>query len=214
MGVELKLDDRAFRAALKKFSENSKRTNAQVLKDQARLFVRDVILITPPNKNFRANRKGGEAALRSDIAKIMRPSKARDARNDPAEIHARFRDKGTGRVNKRNLKYRFRVANLAAYVAKELGKVGILASGWNAAAAKLGAKVPDWIARHGNGLGSIRIVLGVAESRITITNAVKFASNVKDLVRRVQRTLDKRAGAMNRQLQHYQERSAKEAGFR
>jgi hypothetical protein len=74
--------------------------------------------------------------------------------------------------------------------------------------------VPDWVARHGTGLGSIRIILGVVESRITITNAVKFAGHVKDLVRRVQRTLDKRAGAMDRQLQHYQERSAREAGFR
>jgi hypothetical protein len=59
VSVDLKLDDRAFRAALKKFAENSKRTRVAVLKDQARLFVRDVILITPPNKDFRANRETG-----------------------------------------------------------------------------------------------------------------------------------------------------------
>jgi hypothetical protein len=211
---DLKFDDSAFRAALKRFEANSKRSRSEVLKDQARLFVRDVILITPPNKDFKLNRKGGEAAVSNDIRKIFRQSKARDAISDPSDIHARFRDKRTGRVNKRNLKAKYRVANLAAYIQKELERVGILASGWNAAAAKLGAKVPDWIARHGTGRGTIKITVSLAEVRITITNAVKFASGVDGLVRRVQAALDTRAGAMNRQVDHYQQRAAKEAGFK
>ena len=214
MNADLKFDDREFRAALKRFEAGSKKTREQVLKDQARLFVKDVILITPPNKDFKANRKGGETALKADIAKIMRQSSARNARTDPAEIHAKFRDRQTGRVNKRNLKNKFKVANLAAYIKKELEKIGILASGWNAAAMKLGAKVPDWISRHGTGRGSIKLAFGLNECRITIINAVKFASGVKGLVRRVQRTLDKRAGAMNRQLDHFQRKSGRDAGFK
>jgi len=214
MSAELKIDDRAFVKALQAFAANSRKTSEAVIKDQARLFVKDAILITPPNKDFKANRKGGETAIKNDISKIMRQSSARDACTDPADIHARFRDRQTGRVNKRNLKYKIKVSGLAAYIKKELEKVGILASGWNAAAAKLGAKVPDWISRHGTGRGSIKVSFGLNESRITITNAVKFASNVKDLVRRVQRALDKRTGAMNRQLDHFQKKSGRDAGFR
>jgi hypothetical protein len=212
--ADLKIDDRAFVKALQAFAVSSRKTSEAVVKDQARLFVKDVILITPPNKDFKANRKGGETALKDDIRKIMRQSSARSAITDPADIHARFRDRQTGRVNKRNLKAKYRVANLAAYIKKELEKVGILASGWNAAAAKLGAKVPDWISRHGTGRGDIKLAFGLNESRITITNAVKFATNVKDLVRRVQRALDKRTGAMNRQLDHFQKNSGRDAGFR
>ena len=78
----------------------------------------------------------------------MRQSASSKASNDAAGIHARLRDPSTGRVNKCNLKAKYRVANLSAYIKKELEKVGILASGWNAAAAKLGAKMPDWISRQ------------------------------------------------------------------
>ena len=106
------------------------------------------------------------------------------------------------------------MAGLAAFIKKELENVGILASGWNAAAKKLGAKVPDWVARHGTGRGQVRLRFSVTECRITITNAVKFAGSVKGLVSRVQRALDKRTGAMNRQLDHHQKQSARDAGFR
>jgi len=211
--ADLKFDDRAFRKALLKFAQNSKKSNEQILKDQARLFVKDVTLITPPNKDFKANRKGGETAIKADIAKIMRQSSAMDARTDPADVHAKYRDANTGRV-KRKLKNRIKIAGLGAFIKKELEKVGILASGWNAAAEKLGAKVPDWVARHGKDRGSIKLAFSLAQCRITITNAVKFAGNVKGLVRRVQRALDKRAGAMNRQIEHFQKRSARGAGFK
>ena len=214
MTADFKFDDRAFRAALKRFDEKSRRSRSEVLKDQARLFVKDVILITPPNKDFKANRKGGETAIKADLRKIMRQSSSSKASNDAEGIHVRFRDSQTGRVNKRNLKTKYRVANLAAYIKKELEKVGILASGWNAAAIQLGAKIPDWIARHGKGRGGIKITFTLTECRIVISNGVKFAGNVKGLVSRIQRTLDKRAQAMNRQVEYFQKRAAKEAGFK
>ena len=190
MTADFKFDDRAFRAALKRFDEKSRRSRSEVLKDQARLFVKDVILITPPNKDFKANRKGGETAIKADLRKIMRQSSSSKASNDAEGIHVRFRDSQTGRVNKRNLKTKYRVANLAAYIKKELEKVGILASGW------------------------IKITFTLTECRIVISNGVKFAGNVKGLVSRIQRTLDKRAQAMNRQVEYFQKRAAKEAGFK
>ena len=158
MTADLKFDDRAFRAALKRFDEKSRRSRSEVLKDQARLFVKDVILITPPNKDFKANRKGGETAIKADLRKIMRQSSSSKASND--------------------------------------------------------AKIPDWIARHGKGRGGIKITFTLSECRIVISNGVKFAGNVKGLVSRIQRTLDKRAQAMNRQVEYFQKRAAKEAGFK
>ena len=213
MSAELKFDDRAFRAALKRFDENSRRTRAEVLREQAKLFVQDVILITPPNKDFKANRRGGESAIRADLRKIMRQSASAKASSDLAGIHAKFRNPTTGRVRVA-LKKKIRVTSLAAYLQKELGKVGVLASGWNAAAMQLGAKVPDWITRHGKARGGIKLTFTLSECRIVISNAVKFASSVKGLVSRIQRSLDKRATAMDRQVDHFQKQAAKEAGFK
>lgn len=213
MSADMKFDDRAFRAALKRFDENSKRTRSEVLKEQAKLFVQDVILITPPNKDFKANRRGGESAIKADLRKIMRQSASTKASSDLAGIHSKFRDPTTGRVRVA-LKKKIRVTNLASYIQKELGKVGILASGWNAAATQLGAKVPDWITRHGNGRGGIKITFTLSECRIAISNGVKFASSVRGLVSRIQRSLDKRASAMNRQVDHFQKQATREAGFK
>ena len=214
MSAQLKIDSSAFDKALKAYAANSRKSGEEVLRNQARLFVQDVVKITPPNRKFSFNRKGGEAAVRSDIRKIMRGSNARGAINDPAGVHQSYRNRSTGRV-RRELKNKVKVRNLAAYIKSEIAKVGILASGWNAAAAKLGAKLPDWIKRHGTGAGAIQIKLGLLEMRIAITNAVKFAGNVKGLSRRVQAALNRRAGAMNRQLEDYAvRRAARRAGFR
>jgi hypothetical protein len=213
VSADLKIDDRAFRSALKRFEANSRRSSVEVLKEQAKLFVQDAILITPPNKDFRANRRGGEAAVKADLRKIMRQSASAKASSDPAGIHTKFRDPATGRVRVA-LKKKIRVTNLASYIQKELAKVGILASGWNAAAMQLGAKVPDWVARHGKGRGSIKLTFTLTECRIVIANGVKFAPGVRGLVSRIQRSLDKRATAMNRQVDHFQKQAAREAGFR
>lgn len=213
MKVDLKIDDRAFRRSLNAFAANSRKSGQEILRGQAKLFLQDVVKITPPNKG-KANRKGGEATIRSDIRKIMRASRARDAIDDPAQVHARHRSKSTGRV-RRELKNKVRVRNLAAYIKSQVALVGILASGWNAAAARLGAKLPAWVTRHGNSRGSVRISLGALTIRIVLTNAVKFVGSVKGLNRRVQSALNKRSRAMDRQVEHYaMKQAARKAGFK
>jgi hypothetical protein len=212
MKVDLKIDDRAFRRSLNAFAANSRKTGQEILRSQAKLFVQDVVKITPPNRG-KANRKGGEATIRADIRKIMRASNAKDAVTDPADIHSSYRNKSTGRV-RRELKNKIKVRNLAAFIKAEIEKVGILASGWNAAAARLGAKLPAWITRHGTGRGSIRILLGALSMRIVLANAVKFVGNVKGLTRRVQSALDRRSKAMDRQLENFAvKQAARKAGF-
>lgn len=211
--MDLKIDDRAFRRSLNAFAANSRRSGQQILRQQAKLFVQDVVKITPPNRG-KANRKGGEAAIRSDIRKIMRASNAKDASDDPGEIHARYRSKTTGRV-RRALKNKIKVRNLAAYIKAQVGQVGILASGWNAAASRLGAKIPEWVTRHGASRGSIRIIFGALSMRIVLVNAVKFVGNVKGFARRVQSALDKRAQAMDRQVENFAvKQAARKAGFK
>lgn len=213
MSAEVKFDDRAFRSALRRFESTSKKSSEQILKEQARLFLKDVILITPPNKDLKQGRALGEAAIAADIRKIFKGSNAKNAATDLATLHQRFRLPSNGRVG-RGPGHKIKAKGLAAYIRAVQAKVGLLASGWSAAAAKLGVKVPDWISRHGTGRGQIKIVIGFAESRISIINGVKFAREVKGLVRRVQWALDKRAGAMNRQVEHFQERAARGAGFK
>jgi len=216
MGVELKVDSRAFMKSLRAFAENSARSNKAVIKDQARLFVNDVVLITPPNKDYKQQRKLGEAAITGDIKKIMRGVREGTvgAITDPAALHKKYRG-ADGRVRKvLPLAQKFRVINLPAYIQKMVNQVGILASGWVAAGEKLGSKIPDWIKRHGSSGGRISMQFSFTQCRITITNAVKFVGGVKGLTRRVQAALDKRAGAMDRQLKHQQEQNARRAGFR
>lgn len=213
VSADLKFDDRAFRAALKRFEATSKKSGEQILKEQARLFLKDVILITPPNKDLKQGRKLGEAAVAADIRKIFKGSNAGNATADLATLHQRFRLPSNGRVA-RGPAHKIKAKGLAAYIKQVQAKVGLLASGWNAAASKLGVKVPDWISRHGTGRGQIKIVIGFAESRITIINGVKFIGNVKDLKRRVQWALDRRAGAMNRQVDNFQAKAARGAGFK
>lgn len=202
--------------SLRAFAKNSAKSNEAVIKDQARLFVNDVVLITPPNKDYKQQRKLGEAAIKGDIKKIMRGVRegTKGAITDPAALHKKYRA-GDGRVRKElPLAQKFRVINLPAYIQKMIKQVGILASGWVAAGEKLGSKIPDWIKRHGSSGGRISMKFSLTECRIIITNAVKFAGGVKGLTRRVQAALNKRAGAMDRQLKHQQEQSARRAGFR
>ncbi len=133
-----------------------------MIKDQARLFVNDVVLITPPNKDYKQQRKLGEAAITGDIKKIMRGVREGTvgAITDPAALHKKYRG-ADGRVRRvLPLPQKFRVINLPAYIQKMVSQVGILASGWVAAGEKLGSKIPDWIKRHGSSGGRISMKFG------------------------------------------------------
>jgi hypothetical protein len=69
--ARLEVNNAEFNTALKKFQENSKRSVAANLRQQAKLLCVDAAKVTPPNKKFAWNRKGGEAAMRNDINKIL-----------------------------------------------------------------------------------------------------------------------------------------------
>lgn len=92
--------------------------------------------------------------------------------------------------------------------------VGFLAGGWNRAARNLGYNPPAWIRRHGEGAGSVSIEMGRDRFVVIVSNDVKYAGNVKDLTRNVQRALDETAAAMDRKVEFYLAKVAKSSGLK
>ena len=135
---------------------------------------------------------------------------------DPREIHDRFRDMRTGRINPRNLKHQYPVdtSALRALQRELLSRVGKLAGGWNAGAAKLGAKVPAWVSRQGAGRGAVSVVDSIRQFRITLTNAVKYMTNVSDYMRRVESAIQIQAAKMERKADFLLTRALKRAGWK
>lgn len=218
MSATLKFDTSKFERSLKAFAAESRKAGEQVLRDQARLFVRDVASVTPPNQGKFTQRKGA-ARVKGDIAKIMRPVTL--AKNDPVAVHKRFRNR-VGRVSSdfrgkggKDRRWAVSKPRLDAYRAKKLAKVGLLASGWVAAARKLGARLPEWIARHGSALGQVRVSVSREGFSIRISNAVPYVGNMKGLQRQVQWVLDNRARKMDKQLENLAiKRAARKAGVK
>ena len=217
---------------MKRFLRTSKRAAGVVLKEQARGVLRKVVDWTPPGgKGAQGSgaKKRGEAAVERDILKLMRPVKTfgRDtdalraagmfidtpSNESPAAIHKANRSK-TGRVRRKlSPKIAVKSSDLRRYIASKKKMVGFLASGWKAAAAKLGVSLPAWITRHaGSGGGQIKSSSTAVE--VTATNSVKNAPSL-DMERRVQSAIDSQAAAMVRRLEHFAvKQAAKQSGFR
>lgn len=217
--MSIKLDTRNFDRALKAFSETSRKTGQAILLDQARTFVRDVVTITPPNQDFKIQKGRGISAVRGDIAKVMKSTR-KTTKVNPAEVHKKFRkERGRIRANLNNKgrdrRYRVNAAVLRDYVKKQIDKVGFLAAGWNAAAAKLGTRLPAWITKHGAKFGTVIVSLSQSGMRISISNEVPYAGNISGLQRRVQAALDRRAEKMRARMKtHALQEAAWRAGFK
>lgn len=82
---------------------------------------------------------------------------------------------------------------LKAYIKQQQTRVGLLAAGFNAAAARLGVKPPRWIARHAATIGTIRVKQTASTFAITIANNARHGT-ANDLPRRIKFVLqsDKR----------------------
>lgn len=80
---------------------------------------------------------------------------------------------------------------LKRYIAETKSHVGLLAAGFNPAALKLGVSLPQWIKRHGDGIGVIDIQRPPGAYSITITNRARHGSGA-DLPRRMQFVLQSR----------------------
>ena len=265
MSVEVKIDTRAFDAALLRFGVESKKSSARILREQGSLFVRDVLAITPPAGNGKkgaAATAAGKGRIAGDLRRIFKPmsddgiSAFRDFYGDGGNT-AGFSHKGAsviGNVTEKILgfsqmaawhlarrKKNGQVVNVHRAVTTGLkvkdlkgldigivrrqdfqkylklvqSQVGLLASGWNAAAAALGRSVPVWVSRHGSSRGQCEVRASGPTLKIRISNSVKFATNVRGLPLRVQAALDNRGTQMLKQLDDFAiKRAATAAGFK
>ena len=149
---------------------------------------------------------------RGEMERFHQQRRRKDGR--VMQIH---RDATTG-LRRRDLKGLdtgiVRLADFNDFLKEMKGRVGILASGWNRAAAELGVRgVPAWITRHGTSYGGVSIRLGASEMSIEITNGTRFAGNVRGLERRIQRAVDSQAQAMERRVAAGVAAAARKAGF-
>lgn len=260
MTVDVKIDTSDFDRALRRFGAESKRTSLEILTQQAKLFVRDIVRITPPSTGKTSIVKG-KNRLVSDICRIVKTLPAAkfnkpglfneesvetfahqgaapvgeiehkmlrsaDAiekwhqarRNNRGRVPKINKNATTG-IRKRDLKFLDQgfttPALLTAYMKIQLAKIGILASGWNAAAVRLGQVLPQWITRHGTTRGECDVTASGGTLKIRITNAVRFAGDVSGMDRRVQSALNNRAKQMDKQVDDYAvKKASRAAGFK
>lgn len=225
MNVKFKFDMRRMEKAIKDLRPHVRKSRTELVEDAAKGFVKRVVAITPPASKGVSGSKAkqqGDQAIKSDLARIM-VAVARKADRDirsaaasPEELHRRFRDKRTGRINRGALKRPYHVGKteLLALQRRLLKEVGWLAAGWNEAAKKLGVRLPAWVARYGSGRGSIGITNGATRFRITIANEVGFIGNVKGFSRRIQSAINIQANAMKRKAEHLLKNGIRKAGWK
>jgi hypothetical protein len=209
MKPRFEIDSDRFDSALRSFQAHSKRNAVDNAKSQAKLLVVDAAGVTPPNKKFKWNKKGGEQTVKNDLAKLFKASRSKSAATDLARIHRAARDR-RGRVPKGVTKVK--AANLVAYRKEMLARVGKMAAGWKTAASKLGAKLPVWITRHDtSGHASITVKGNGVE--IIIANKAVYSGQKNWVQRGLDAAVRKRYWAMIKRVNFLQAQSARKAGL-
>jgi hypothetical protein len=196
MSARFEVDSSKLNEALKKFKATSRKSSEAVLRQQGKLLVVELAGITPPNKKFKWNKKGGEATVKNDLAKLFRSSKARKATSSLAQVHLE----------------KVPAMGLVAYRKLMLGRVGRMAAGWKSAANKLNAKLPVWITRH-DSAGHGKVVVNDRTVEVELTNKAVYSGQKNWLDRAVKAALKKRYWAMIKQVTNFERKAAKQAGF-
>lgn len=86
---KIHLDDRQWKLAVKEFWAATNKDLQTVLRDQGRLFTRDVAKYTPPtgrtpnNESWSAQKRAGEEAIKNDMLAFARPIKSLSVISDP-----------------------------------------------------------------------------------------------------------------------------------
>ncbi|PTY02741.1 hypothetical protein DB346_08170 [Verrucomicrobia bacterium LW23] len=246
---ELQVNTRSFEAALLDLYGATRRDMTELLREQARGFIRQVVLITPPGggsvtgvaarargnlrieqdirRVFRelrhekwtspeikdAIRKKDLAALREIILRIPELAGMEVRLTPETSFHQAARG-SRGTVSPRRRPNVLVLDGLGAYIREQQKRVGMLASGWNAAAEALGVKLPAWVARHGNSRGSVLLQLNEPNFSIRLANDVPFAGNTRDLTRRVQWALDRQASGTQKRVEFILAANARKAAFK
>ncbi len=204
------VDSAKFNEAAERLIATSKKSIKENLREQGKIIVVEAAKLTPPNKNFKWNKKGGELAASNDLARLFVSSKAKDAETNLASIHKKSRNRA-GRVAK-NID-EVKAAKLALYKKKVLATVGKMAAGWKSAASQLGAKLPAWITRHSRP-GYAKYSQQGSRGTLELTNAGIYASKREGVQKRLSAVLAKRASAINKRVDYYLKQNARSSGFK
>jgi hypothetical protein len=134
------------------------------------------------------------------------------AKFDGGAMHKRFRNRRGRIARNRVMMIVTDQAALTAYIRKMQGRVGLLASGWASAAAKLGVRLPAWVTRHGTANGGVAVEIGAGKLVIVISNKVKYGA-AQDLQRRADYVMRYRQAALRRRLPYVLRAALKKSGL-
>jgi hypothetical protein len=173
MSVTIELNTSGFELAFARYVQGTGRDAEQAARMATRIFMRNVVAITPPGDGAqasdraaltKADERRGRASILGDLARLFVSVRLRGKRPeewpDVAGLHrhAFITGKTPGKRIKRvgNPKY-VDQAKVKALTRALFAKIGRLAASWLAGAEMAGAKgMPAWVKRHGmRGRGSI-----------------------------------------------------------
>lgn len=214
-----KLDASRFIRGLTAAIPTSRKDASALLLMQGRGLMKTVIAITPPGSSHKENSNDakwrGELMVESDMRKVVAPTRRKSAKpiDIAAAINAR-RNKRTGRVRKSKQEPIYvPTADFSRELKRRKGLVGTLAAGWKEAARFVGYnRVPAWIMRHSTP-GHAKLTVTGQEITLTVTNASRFASDIKGMQRRVQWALNLQGKRMVDAADHYWAKKFRQAGF-
>ena len=230
MSVSLTLDTKKFDAALVRFMDKSKKLPSQVMKQQGKLLLRNIIAITPPNAGKKvspddgtkmipvAGKKAGEVTIRADIMKVFIDADntidtshgSKVLQSSDLMFYNNFRDKNNGRVPITNREKRL-AHGLEDFIKQRQKLVGIACGGWAAGAEKCGLKIPKWMKHPYK--GSASLTMSFESSVLHVINDIKFIGNFKGMQKRIQNALDVQAINMNKQVNNLMRQNAKSSGI-
>lgn len=228
--MAFKVNTSEFGRALRDLNARTDRSAADNLQRYSRTILSNrqgtgLLEITPPAGNGAtglAAKRQGEAAIDRDLAAIFVPVRLKHERReqwpDVEGIHAgRFGSgsrAGKSLTRGRAQAYYVDVIKLRALRRLLFARVGYLASGWIAAAERLGVRIPSWIGRHGARRGSIRLQLTGPKKEVEISNTVPDRSPVAEVERRTQQAVNYATSRIQRDFDSDLVKNARGAGFR
>lgn len=213
----MKFDYSELNRAMAALAADGGKSKLEVCRMAAKGFIKDIVGITPPASKGVAGmaaKKAGEAAVERDIAAIAIPVDG-VPRAGKGDLFAWHQSKWqNGRIRSNGEQIAVNRADYNAIVRTLKALVGFLAAGWNAAAQKLGVKLPAWVKRHGSKFGEHRITETPTRVSIELSNVVGFVGDVKAYDRRVQMAVNYQAKKMQRQCNALLRKRLRKAGFK
>lgn len=230
---------------LERYAEQMGRTLAATIKRAAKGVTRRVISITPPasaETTGAAAYRQGRRKIEQQINSVLAPVKLKGQRKITTvfgrklktpvyaptkerfpDVAAVLRSRLVARGNDVGIRGRaggaktfVDVRKVKAIIASKNSRVGVLASGWQAAAAALDVPVQQWIARHGGGGGRVELDFFTARMHVTAEN---FATGVPAGVRgamakRIVYAVQYQRAAMEREIDYMVFKKAQENAMR